>query len=283
MIDNELPKAATQKENVAAFLYFSSIYFVSVGVLFLWGYWSTFHINILEYLSLADIIKSTAIPIASAFCFLALGIITGELTSPKSLFPRGGGANTKPAVFVRKHLPFFAYAYIVATFAFIYLAPIRVWLVAPFFVAIPVTLAMFKLKFLSTAIPHESTRTIILFMVATLPVFAFGHGRVSSHEILDGIAYDYVVSPVENVSIPLNAVPMQRLRYLGHADDVLFFWDPVKSATVVTKFDAPNSLILKRYTITKLVSASVQPKPASTLPAQPEKTSVTKPALVPKQ
>ncbi len=66
---------ATTKEKVSTYLYFSSLYFVTVGVLYLWGYWTTFEVNILEYLSLADIVKSTAYPIASTFIFFVIGVI----------------------------------------------------------------------------------------------------------------------------------------------------------------------------------------------------------------
>ena len=58
--------SAVTKERVASYVYFGSLYFVSVGALYLWGYWSAFNINILAYLSLADVLKLTAYPIALA-------------------------------------------------------------------------------------------------------------------------------------------------------------------------------------------------------------------------
>ena len=55
--------------------YCSSAYFFSVAALYLWGYWSPFKINILEYVSLSDVIKIAAFPIASVFILVAIGML----------------------------------------------------------------------------------------------------------------------------------------------------------------------------------------------------------------
>jgi hypothetical protein len=77
-------QAQPAKERVATYLYFSSVYAVTVGVLYLWGYWSTFGVNILEYLSLADIVKTAAYPVASVFAIMGLGRV--NTTGARAVF-----------------------------------------------------------------------------------------------------------------------------------------------------------------------------------------------------
>jgi hypothetical protein len=91
--------------------YFLTIYCVSVGVLHLWGFWSKFKINILEYISVADVIRPTAYPIASVFVFLVIGAGLGELFLGRRKFPFAGGRDTATGKFLQRIVPFLIYAY----------------------------------------------------------------------------------------------------------------------------------------------------------------------------
>jgi len=64
--------------------YWSTAYVVVVAVLYLWGYWSPFNINVLEYLSLADVVKAAAYPLASVFFLRLLVRCWGKRCSLKA-------------------------------------------------------------------------------------------------------------------------------------------------------------------------------------------------------
>lgn len=59
--------------NLASYLYFVTLFGSVIAFLYLLGYWSTFDFNILEYISISDILRITILPILFA---LSLGILT---------------------------------------------------------------------------------------------------------------------------------------------------------------------------------------------------------------
>lgn len=229
------------------YLYFSSLYFVAVGVLYLWGFWSPFAINILEYINLADIAKSTAYPIVSTFVFFALGAVTNELAGVGRIFPTGGGANTAPGGTLRKYRTLFVLIFTSVMLAILIFGPIEKWLVLPGLFAIPIALYMSETNFFTPLIPAERTRTVFIFLLAALPFYAYGNGLLSAHAIIYGTQFDYTLSPIDNLSVPLDAEPDERIRFIGHAGDFLFFWEPKQSIVAITKFEEGKILLLKRF------------------------------------
>lgn len=246
MTDESSPQF--QQKESSAYVYFSSLYFVTVGALYLWGYWSPFGVNILEYLNLTDIVKSTAYPIASAFGFLALGVILSDLTGGKRTFPVGGGSNTSIGRTLRKNKPLLLMLYIAGSLAVLVFGPIEKWqMVLPILLGIPIALYASERNFLAHHIPEESTRSVCLFLLAILPFFAFGHGHLKAHAILEGKIFDYVLSPIDNAPVTLEAEPSQRIRFIGHAGDFLFFWEPKKSLLVISKLEKGKTLMLGHF------------------------------------
>lgn len=235
------------KERVSTYVYFCSLYFVTVGALYLWGYWATFNVNILEYLSLADIIKSTAYPIASAFVFSAIGAILGELTSDSNNLPSGGGRDTLVGKLLHKIAPYIVFAYLCGTVALLIFGPVGKWHILPFLLAFPAYAFAKKQGFLQTIIPHDSSRSIVIYLLAMLPTFAYGYGRLNAEQIVSGIKYQYALSPINNIDSGKQDDPTQRLRFIGHSGDFLFFYEPTKSSLVISKFENGKALILNYY------------------------------------
>ena len=222
---------------------------MSVGVLYLWGYWSTFNVNILEYLSLVDVIRLTAYPIASAFAFMAIGAVFGEIFfGPGALLP-GGGRNTKTVKFLRKIAPLLIILYVSVTVIFVLFDIPNKWLVLPVLLAPPLALFAKRRDFLVGIIPYDSLRTIVIYLLAVLPTFAYGQGRLRAADIVDGRKFDYVLSTIDEVSIAADASPVQKVRYLGHAGDFLFYLNPVTTVLVITKFQEDKSLLLKHFDV----------------------------------
>ncbi|WP_143136333.1 hypothetical protein [Burkholderia ubonensis] len=233
-------------ERVSTYLYFCSLYFITVGVLYLWGYWSTFNVNILEYLSLADIVKSTAYPIASALIFFAIGAVLGEFLAGGNTLPPGGGRNTSVGRFLRKISPVLIVLYVLITLAVLQFGPVEKWHVLPILFAIPVYLACKQLGIFQSVIPDDSPRSIVVFLMATIPTFAYGLGRINADAIFNGVKFQYVLAPTDIVGVDNQVDPARRPRYLGHTGDFLFFFDPTKGAVAIAKFEATKTLELKQ-------------------------------------
>lgn len=245
------PAESSESKPKSSYLYFVSLYFVTVGVLYLWGYWSTFNINILEYLSLADVIRLTAYPIASAFIIVpitaALGQIIMGLTMGRRLIP-GAGRDTPTGKTLWKYRKILLLVYLaLLLFLFFSTSPFK-WAALPGLLAIPVVIYASDRDFLIGVIPNHGTRYTVLIILATLPLLAFGHGRLNAYYIVDGFDFDYVLSTVDQLPVLDNAGETQRLRYLGHTGDFLFFLEPTKSILAITKFQDSKALLLKHFT-----------------------------------
>ena len=219
--------------------YWSTAYFLSVGILYLWGYWSPFKINVLEYVGLSDLVKTAAYPVVSVFVFMAISAIAGELMFPHGFMPQGGGGSTKTGLFLRRHLWLLAAVYAVATVSIFLFGPIEKWLILPALVAVPVSLSLKSTGILEDKIQHERHRSVALFLIATLPLFAYGHGAMKADDLLTGKSYLYVVSKLEAAPVAPQSTQFMKLRYIGKAGDHYFLYSPdAKTVLIVPPAEA---------------------------------------------
>ncbi|WP_277759183.1 hypothetical protein [Pseudomonas sp. A34-9] len=233
------------KEQSGAYIYFLSLYFAAAGVLYLWGYWSPFGVNILEYVNLTDIVKSTIYPIASAFVFLAFGVMVGQFVHVGPALQPGEGRDTSPARFLRKYKRLLVMLYIAGVLTFLIYGPVEKWQVAlPVLIGAPLALYASTHDILARQIPAEGPRTACLFLLAVLPFIAFGHGQLKATAVLEGKAFDYII---DDVTVTPNALPIQSPRFIGHAGDFFFFFEPERSILLISKFETIKSLRLGRY------------------------------------
>lgn len=236
-------------ERLREYGFLASFYFVAVGVLYLWGYWSSFDINILEYLSLTDIVKVTVIPIISSFVLFALGAAVGAiLTSPT--FPPGGGANTPTGLFLNKYKSQLLVAYWIGTFLIYFLAPIQKWMLLPVLVSIPITVILRQQRFLEDLIPNDNVNYITVFLLCVLHFYAYGHGILSAEKIISGTEYKYVELPIGKIPAAASAHGNEvgKLKFLGFMNNFVFLMPIGGKAIIVTKFDSVEPIALKTYT-----------------------------------
>jgi hypothetical protein len=242
----------TTKERVSTYLYICSLYFVTVGVLYLWGYWATFNVNILEYLSLADILKSTAYPVASAFIFTALGLIFGEFFGVRHVLPPGGGRDTTEGKWLNKYVRLLVIVYVLGCMALLIFGPVNKWLVLPVLVTLPVSFLANERGLFASLIPHDRARSLVIFLLVWLLSFAYGLGRLEATDVLEGKDYKYVTSQIEGIALSNDISPDQRLRLLGHAGDFLFLLNPSNSTLIIMKFDQAKILQIKEFKASSL-------------------------------
>jgi hypothetical protein len=249
------------KEWVASRLYLASLYFITVGVLYLWGYWQTFGINILEYLDLADIIKVTAYPVAVVVIITAASSFGGgQLGSWQSskLDARLNSAHAHAVLtgspteldrfrkFLNRYIKFIISCYIAAVLFSLYLLAINsvyAWSILPTLVALPIAKQLAKNGFLQDRIENDMIRFLLRFAFAAIPLFSYASGKIASENIVQGIAYRFVVSEFPGDS---SNKAEHRLRYVGHASDYTFFYDPIREATVIAKIEDDKPLALKK-------------------------------------
>ena len=227
----------------------ASFYFVAVGALYLWGYWSSFEINILEYISLTDIVKVTVIPIISSFIAVTAGAILGELiTSPG--FPPGAGANTPEGRFLNNYKFLLLGAYCILTLLIYFLGPVQKWIILPGLISLPIWVMLRNQRFLEDLIPNDSVNRITVLLLCMLPFYAYGHGIMNADKIITGSDYKYVELQIKKFAVgtSANENEYEKLKFLGFMNNFVFLM-PIEGKTViVTKFDNVDPMALKAYT-----------------------------------
>lgn len=246
-------EAATAKERVSSHLYFGSLYFISVGLLYLWGYWASFDVNILEYISLADVLKITAYPMASAFVLVALGAVIGELLVDRPSLSPSAGRDAFVGRFLRRAAPFVMFAYVFGTVALLVFGPVSKWRALPILFAFPIYFVAKERGLLLSLLPHDSARSIVLFLLAVLPTWAYGHGRLQAAAVLDGTDYKYLVAnTVDGISIDPKD-PKARVKYVGQAGDYAFLLLADNETLAIVRFDKTKGLHLKANKVSKRI------------------------------
>ncbi len=239
------PTNNADKESTISIAYWGGIYSLLVAILYLWGYWSPFSVNILEHLSLSDVVKTAAYPIASVFIFLALGAFMGEIMLPNGFMPQGGVANSRAGVILRRYAPALATIYILFVLFLFIFAPIEKWKMLPALIAIPISLALKNTIPLSSIIKSEQTHTTLLFLLAALPPFAYGQGILRANDIISGKSYSYVISNTQPSESKASSVQSPHLRYIGKAGDQYFLYSPATESVLVIA--ASETIELKKF------------------------------------
>ncbi len=222
------------------------MYFIAVGVLYLWGYWPTFGVNILEYAGLTDIIKTAAYPIASLFAFFALGAVLGEFLAHEDALPPGGGVHTPAGRIFRRIAPYLAVAYLAGTLLLFVFGPDEKWRILPVLVTLPIYFVGRRYRVLSDLVANDNVRSILIFLLSALPFFAYGHGRLKAAEIVSGYEFSFSSTPIPRISMGNEPVE-RRPRYLGVAGGKAFFYVPEHRSTIVVEMGELKVLELSRH------------------------------------
>lgn len=260
-----MPEQSQSVTTGSKYAYLSSVYFVAVGVLYLWGYWPTFQVNILEYAGLTDVIKTAAYPIASFFIFFALGAVMGEFLAHEDAFPAGGGVNTPTGRVLRKLAPYLVVVYLAGTVLLFLFGPKEKWRILPVLVGLPLYLVARRHELLSDLIAHDKVRSTLIFLLAVLPFFAYGHGKLKAVAIVSGEEYTFTMSPLAGVSA--GGEPIERRpRYLGVAGGSAFFYMPEHHSTTVVVMSELKMLELRHH---KSGARGEEPASSDQIPQKP--------------
>lgn len=226
--------------------YWLGPYAIVISTLYLWGYWGSFQVNVLEYISIADIVKAAVYPIASAFAVFAIGAVLGEAMSPTLNLPPGAGANTQVGKWLRRLAPFVVAIYLIAITIYFLAGPIEKWRVLPVLFAVAVYLPLKSTGILLNELKSDGARSIAVFLLAALVPFAYGRGALEANDLLTGKSYAYADSEMPGTPFPAGAKPSERPRYVGKANDRYVFFDPVGQSISFIAASEVKSLSLKR-------------------------------------
>ena len=222
-------------ENTKKYLWLSAPYFVAVGLLYLWAYWSSFGINILEYAALSDIAKVAIIPMGSAFVFVLLGFIIAEFNYVNKLhFPPGGGKNTRTGRFLNKFKHLFIFPYWLFLFYLLFASVPNKWTILPVWGMMAPYWILKKTGFLAE-IENDSARSLIIMTLAILPIFSFCQGKINADKVLNNTEYFYVQGDL----------PDEHMKYVGYINQVTFLISKDNQHIRIARLDKDRLDLLK--------------------------------------
>jgi hypothetical protein len=246
---NDLLASITPPPSIAKYLYWATGYSISICTLYLWGYWSTFDINILQYADISTILKLAALPLLIGFVGLMLGSVLGHFIFgiEPSEEERLVAQNSHFGRWLRNNTRVFSGAWVFLTALYALLGPANKWQILPVLIALPVSSVLTVRGFASDLFPDRSIRTALIFLFVTAIPYAYANGLRAAEAIETGARFSYVLSPIEGLDVKPDSVPEIRPRFLGQVTDLLFFYSPVEKSVSVVKFNDEKALTLKRY------------------------------------
>jgi hypothetical protein len=223
-----------EKDKFAGYLWMAPFYFVSVGVLYLWGYWPNFRINIFEYVSLSDVVKVAIVPVGSVFIFVLLGFCIGE-ASVGGILPEGGGKGTRLGRFLNRIKKWLILLYVAVIYFFIFYPIPNKWVILPVLLIWPFYLPLKHSGFLKE-VANDSVRSVLIIAIIALPLWSYAAGKINADKILKGSNCQYAEVGKDGEK--------QKLKFLGFANQYVFFLSMNNEDVVVARIDDLSPLYL---------------------------------------
>jgi len=222
-------------------VYYVSIYFIATGSLYLWGYWTDFNVNILEYINITDIVKITAFQLAICAIIIALGISGGEYMARRAIKKSRLTRLPSRSLPLEDQLAQLNRSKKILKIIVLGISPLVVFasIYSGNFIfvasAVPGAVIYYYLHQMPIlkSISHAEIRRTVIFFISCFPFIAYSWGQQKANNIIEGKKYTYVIS--DFASNPLQDSATSQLRYIGSAGDHTFFFNPKRGSTVIAK------------------------------------------------
>jgi hypothetical protein len=238
------PTETNKKQWIIENLYYISVYFITTGSLYLWGYWSHFSINILEYLDITDIIKVTAFPIAVYAGFIIIATFIAEVGNPAILnfFDRDLPDPDEPRTFSNHIFILFFVLFLLAVVLIAYYEDMY-WQALSFTLGLLTSYIAYRIGVLKNQFGDR--RKIIVLIIVSLPFLSWGLGTQKAYHLTTGRKYSYLISDFSKNYPALKEGA--KLRYIGSAGEKIFLYNPVEGSTIIAKPNDEMALELKQF------------------------------------
>lgn len=183
---------------------------IVVAISYLWGYWGTFEILIISYLSVSDVLVLSAFPLLGLAVTLLIGLSIAAVLRVES--PDGTdirNRSVKPEIIYTLSL--------LAIILIVIFGGATKWLLLAIPFAVFVSTYISSNSLIAKRFLTHNELYFILLATTLLPALAFGYGKTQSLLILQGVHYQVLETP---------SVSARDERYLGKAGEYLFSLEP---------------------------------------------------------
>lgn len=225
----------------------ATAYSVALGLSYLWGYWSPFGINVLDYMGMTDILTATAWPLFGLFSAMLVGMLIG---GGRSDVHQSSGADDKVGKALIWYWTNLRELHFFGLFLIWILDVPNKWPLLGLLGGTPLSVYLLQQSWMDHIPMPRKFKLMIVFFVVCAPAGAIGTGQQHSKNLLDGRSFQVVYSDVQGVSILSDVKPEERLRLIGQRGDTIFMWNPQLKRTIVTRFSTDHPLVIGRMDTT---------------------------------
>jgi hypothetical protein len=205
-------------------------YLTVCGGLWNWAYWSTFDINIFVFIDVTDIVKSFIIPLLSSAIFFIVGQVLAWFFFQQRL-PYGGGADSRPGIFLRKYSKLFAFIWLalIATLLIKSDEPYR-WISSVMMIIPLMLIPAVESGLLAESFPDRNLRATILTTIILVPFLSFAQGKMSGELIYKNRKFKTLDKETIRQVRPNDTLDY---KFLGLAGNYVFGLSPDNKTTLI--------------------------------------------------
>lgn len=243
------------QEKLLATLTLLTAYGACVATIYLVSFWSTFGVNIMQFIGLTDILKLAIYPILLGAGFLGLWLLhlttmslmiavrfageddeASDSLSPPDSWVDWLVSKATPAVFTALFFILFSIVLGVSGYTL-------VWVSGSIAVGLILGILIEVVPIIKLLIARNSFRRILLYLVLIVPLFSFGMGKAGAHDILVGVGIKRISTKIikaYNSDEFIQRELLSRdetLKFIGLAGDYFIFIREDNSAIYLLKYE----------------------------------------------
>ncbi|MDP1734988.1 MAG: hypothetical protein Q8L44_11580 [Sulfuritalea sp.] len=233
-----MSEPATYKNQIAIGVAYSA----AVAALYLFGYWGTFDVNILEFVGLSDLVKLAAYPLLISLASLIAGYALAEVLRSDEVLPVGGGAETTIGRFGRKNWRYLiALQVLITVLVATYGVQPWKWFSVAFLIALMFT-PFTHMEFFVSLLPNPRLRGNVIFLSLFIASTAFAYGNFHAYLAKRGEAP--VSVDVVRSKLSLRFEDKKPVAYLGYVGGYFVFYETVTGSVVFVRPKDENPIFL---------------------------------------
>jgi len=215
------------------------LYGCVVSLLYLFGYWGAFEVNIMEFIGLQDFAKLSLYPLAGSFMSLLIGVALTKLFTFKEL-PPGGGSGSSFGQFGLKHWRILvALNLVLIVLTIVFIPSQSKWLIVAILISF-LSAPMSHIEYFISAIPNSQIRATVLFLLLLLGGFAFAHGKIEAEFIKTKGARQIV--DVDRSKLKLKSDNQNPVSFLGYVAGYFVLYESATENIVFIKGSDSNQM-----------------------------------------
>jgi hypothetical protein len=253
---------ALDERTLRMIAYISGLGGLALSVLYLFGFWESFGLNVLEFIGFSDVLAHALFPILVLIAAQVIPFVAGRLTAASRAQSPPPDALVQ---FGRKYWWWLAVLCVVGCFLALGLMsePERSLISIAF-------LCLFLLLLVSRAVQVGELKAEmrpLVSLVILLTFYVFVNGRMDAYQIIDGegaLVVDRSAS-----KLMLNSNDDNSLSYVGHLSDFYVLYEPKIARIIILRTDKIGPLVMFK-------NPKLQPEARATAPS-----SLPTPTLAP--